>query len=97
MKLIDVLQKVSYGEMFKFMLEDEVYYVDKLHFLCHEDGERVDWLIDDVWLNNPVRIIEDKKIEKLDLQYYHDEPAIIDDMAYKINEIIDILNKDSDK
>ena len=41
---------------------------------------------------------EEKKIpEKLEEIYYHDEPALIDDMAHKINEIIDYLKSKGDE
>lgn len=35
---------------------------------------------------------EDKNIEKLNEDYYHDKPILINDMVHKINEIIDKIN-----
>ena len=67
MKVIDIMQKVANKEIFKFRINDINYYVDKSNHICEEDGTKVEWYIDDEWLNMKAEIIEeDKKIEKLE-------------------------------
>ena len=90
MKVIDIMQKVANKEIFKFRINDINYYVDKSNYICEEDGTKVEWYIDDEWLNMNVEIIEeDKKIEKFgeieDGEHY--------EIKRKINEIIDKLNE----
>ena len=34
-----------------------------------------------------------KEMEELELKYHHDEPALIDDLAYKVNELIKAVNE----
>ena len=66
MKVIDIMQKVANKEIFKFRINDINYYVDKSNYICEEDGTKVEWYIDDEWLNMNVEIIEeDKKIEPI--------------------------------
>ena len=68
MKVIDIMQKVANKEIFKFRIDDVNYYVDKSNYICEEDGTKVEWYIDDEWLNMNAEIIEeDKKIEKITL------------------------------
>ena len=51
-------------EIFKFRIDDVNYYVDKSNCIREEDGTKVEWYIDDEWLNMNAEIIEeDKKIE----------------------------------
>ena len=60
------MQKVANKEIFKFRINDVNYYVDKSNYICEEDGTKVEWYIDDEWLNMNAEIIEeDKKLEKL--------------------------------
>lgn len=67
MKVIDIMQRVANKEIFKFRINDVNYYVDKSNYICEEDGTKVEWYIDDEWLNMNAEVIEeDKKIEKLE-------------------------------
>ena len=110
MKVIDLLNKTANKEevpkkikvLFNVFEYDEDNYnyknVDKTrdNLLRHLGSYK------GIALNDDVEIIEDvpkedKKIEKLNEHYYHDEPALIDDMAHKINEIIDKVNGDSNE
>ena len=109
MKVIDIMQKVANKEIFKFRINDINYYVDKSNYICEEDGTKVEWYIDDEWLNMNAEIIEeDKKIEKLEIVHngsanayallneYGTKCALTKHskvMCDKINEIIDKLNK----
>ena len=107
MKVIDIMQKVANKEIFKFRIEDCNYYVDKSNYICEEDGDKVEWYIDDEWLNMNVEIIEeDKKIEKIDLSewaeitYQEDWKMLTKDFnrncnlfVNKINEIIDKIQE----
>lgn len=79
------------------MIGELINRIDKaIEYIINEttysDCDEMDKLLDILRCNNKNEIIEDKKIEKLNERYYHDEPALIDDMAHKINEIIDRLN-----
>ena len=95
MKVIDIMLKVANKEIFKFRIDDVNYYVDKSNYICEEDGTKVEWYIDDEWLNMNAEIIEeDKKIEKLDYDKLMERPFLVMD---KINEIIDKLNEIIDK
>ena len=109
MKVIDIMQKVANKEIFKFRINDINYYVDKSNYICEEDGTKVEWYIDDEWLNMNAEIIEeDKKIEKLEIVHngsanayallneYGTKCALTKHskvMCDKINEIIDKLNE----
>ena len=109
MKVIDIMQKVANKEIFKFRIDDVNYYVDKSNYICEEDGTKVEWYIDDEWLNMNAEIIEeDKKIEKLEIVHngsanayallneYGTKCALTKHskvMCDKINEIIDKLNE----
>lgn len=109
MKVIDIMQKVANKEIFKFRIDDVNYYVDKSNYICEEDGTKVEWYIDDEWLNRNAEIIEeDKKIEKLEIVHngsanayallneYGTKCALTKHskvMCDKINEIIDKLNE----
>ena len=73
MKVIDIMQKVANKEIFKFRIDDVNYYVDKSNYICEEDGTKVEWYIDDEWLNMNAEIIEeDKKIRKIKVNYSPD-------------------------
>lgn len=103
MKVIDIMQKVANKEIFKFRIDDVNYYVDKSNYICEEDGTRVEWYIDDEWLNMNAEIIEeDKKIRKITIRASivgsvenKIENLDINQMAIedKINEIIDKINE----
>lgn len=89
MKVIDILQKVANGEIFKFRIDDENYYVDKSNYICEEDGTRVEWYIDDCWLNMNAEIIEeDEKIEKIQNEVSWEK------LVDTVNKIIDKLGDD---
>jgi hypothetical protein len=110
MKVIDIMQKVANKEIFKFRIDDINYYVDKSNYICEEDGTRVEWYIDDEWLNMNAEIIEeDKKIEKIknincesfrdnhnDIRELTDVEIALDIITLKewINKIIDKLNEE---
>lgn len=108
MKVIDIMQKVANKEIFKFRIDDVNYYVDKSNYICEEDGTKVEWYIDDEWLNMNAEIIEeDKKIEKITLDDWVEFTTIgdKDNIDYmfnknsrifvnKINEIIDYITED---
>lgn len=105
MKVIDIMQKVANKEIFKFRIDDVNYYVDKSNYICEEDGTKVEWYIDDEWLNMNAEIIEEpKKIEKITLDDWVEFTTIgdKDNIDYmfnknsrtfvdKINEIIDYI------
>ena len=105
MKVIDIMQKVANKEIFKFRINDINYYVDKSNHICEEDGTKVEWYIDDEWLNMNAEIIEeDKKIEKmtpLNNVSGASDLVAISQMQWennlrrerKINEIIDYLEE----
>lgn len=90
------MQKLANGENIKkFRIDDVNYYVDKSNYICEEDGTRVEWFIDDEWLNMNAEVIEeDKKIEKLSFGDVSGTPkrANENDIIDKINEIIDYIN-----
>ena len=93
MKVIDIMQKVANKEIFKFRINDVNYYVDKSNYICEEDGTRVEWYIDDEWLNMNAEIIEeDKKIEKFKFGKIEDSEHY--EIKRKINEIIDYIMED---
>lgn len=96
MKLIDILNKIANEEEIgKFKIMGVEHYIDDDNFLYAEDGKKVEWFIDDEWLNMPVEIIEeDKKIpEKLkDVIKDNCIKAVSNfELMDKINEIIDYL------
>ena len=80
MKVIDIMQKVANKEIFKFRIDDINYYVDKSNYICEEDGDKVEWYIDDEWLNMNAEIIEDKKIRKIKVDY---SPDIEEEIFYE--------------
>ena len=101
MKVIDLLNKIANGEevpkfikydnsIFRLKESDfKYYYVDEYNTLFEE-------MIVLENLNNEIEIIEDKKMEKIDLDsllgigYYEGKQTL----AGKINEIIDHINKE---
>lgn len=110
MKVIDLLNRIAKGtdipirvkvfnDYYHYDIEDDMYYRDD------EDKDEfyTDAMITGfVNLNDSVEIIEDNKIEKLDqtlnrLDINDDYYRYIMENRFKINEIIDKLNKDSDK
>ena len=93
MKVIDIMQKVANKEIFKFRIDDVNYYVDKSNCICEEDGTKVEWYIDDEWLNMNAEITEeDKKIEKFKFGKIEDSEHY--EIKRKINEIIDYIMED---
>ena len=90
MKVIDIMQKVANKEIFKFRIDDVNYYVDESNCIREEDGTKVEWYIDDEWLNMNAEIIEeDKKIEKFKFGKIEDSEHY--EIKRKINEIIDYI------
>lgn len=100
MKVIDIMQKVANKEIFKFRIDDVNYYVGKSNYICEEDGNIAEWMIDDEWLNMNAEVIEeDKKIEKIEYSIDKDGYLSVNDfrehllqIINKINEIIDYIN-----
>lgn len=98
MKVIDIMQKVANKEIFKFRINDINYYVDKSNHICEEDGTKVEWYIDDEWLNMNAEIIEEpKKIEKIEMctggiMSFDSVENITTELKDKINELIDEIN-----
>ena len=92
MKVIDIMQKVANKEIFKFRIDDVNYYVDESNCICEEDGTKVEWYIDDEWLNINAEVIEDKKIEKLIFDKDCTCEWNFGEVYEKINEIIDYIN-----
>ena len=95
MKVIDLLNKIANGEDLE---RKHIKYFDRIdqeYDICMICEENIIYKLDEtsIKLNDEVEIIgEDKKIEKLNESYYHDEPALIEDMVHTINEIIDYIN-----
>ena len=85
MKVIDLLNKIANGEIEaneKFCYKGEKYR--------HIDNLFGDYYVEEV-LNNEVEVIEeDKKIEKID----RTKPFSTFDVANKVDEIIDYINKE---
>lgn len=107
MKVIDMLDRIAKGEevKFKIMETDEVLNLTKdMHLFSITYNEPVEWFIDEEWLNYEVEIIEDKKIEKIEDIVDEDGILFIDgfddereqklQIAKKVNEIIDYINKE---
>lgn len=97
MKVIDLLNKIANGEEVpkKIKYSDIEYDFNNNEYI-NEYGvnllQHVTYA--EYIMTHTVEIIEeDKEIEELDLNLYHDEPANIDDLAYKVNELIKAVNK----
>jgi hypothetical protein len=100
MKEIDILNGIATGEIkpgFKIKKENgDIYeYIEGANYFRNVEDKMYVWTLGYFSnLNNEIEIVEeDKKIEKLNEEIYHDEPALIDDMAHKINEIIDKIEE----
>lgn len=109
MKIIDLLNKIANGEEVpkKIKWHDKVWIRDfEGAYYYYEEG--ADYLfMDDIgnttWLNKEVEIIEeDKKIEKINIDEDGGDTGINGEympykqfrvIAYKINEIIDVINR----
>lgn len=98
MKVIDAMQKVANGEIFKFNIkgiDDCTYFVNENHCICdNTDGDLAEWLIDDEWLNREVEIIEDNKIKKWEYKLLLDADDNFKSLKNKLDEIIEIINKE---
>lgn len=88
MKAIDIMQKVANKEIFKFKIDDVNYYVDKLNYICEENGTRVEWYIDDEWLNMNAEII-DEKIEYIEC-YFKNGEHYIEDSCFRVQPLEDL-------
>jgi len=102
MKIIELLNKLSNGETVNkikigglfYIYNKDCYSLENLYLSemdCTNWNSRIN-----IKLESEVEIIEDKKyedIEELNLKYYHDEPAISEDLAYVINQLIKNQNK----
>lgn len=116
MKVIELLNKIANGEEVPkkikwgcHIFERFVYKYRAIDELGEPDLFQMTDGISEDFLNDEVEIIEeDKKIEKLKLNYSHIKHVELpffkeeilnycDNLQYKINEIIDILNKGDDK
>lgn len=109
MKVIDVMQKITNGEEFRFKIlsENKTYHVYKdSQVFDEEDEDYVQWFIDYDWLNEEIEIIEeDKKIEMLiigkddvawcegNMKTDEEMVDIVLDIKDKINEIIMVINE----
>lgn len=102
MKLIELLNRIANGEEIKSFKFDEYifkYDVDRENWK-NENGDILSTYCNvEECLNDEVEILEDKKIEKLDLildeQFSSYEiQAYIKETQEKVNEIIDKINED---
>ena len=104
MKVIDLLNKIANGEEIPhFKIFEIEYFLNDRGNLREKEEDRPSedtrWYIDSKWLNTEVEIIEeDKKIRKLpnevqEPKNFEEVVYIAEDLARKINEIIDILNE----
>lgn len=100
-RVIDILNKIANGEedlpdIIVEVEEDKHYYnKDLKEYINQRTGEK---LFEDgygkflkYYLNDEVEIIEDKKIKKID----RGRPYSIFDVADKLDEIIDYINKEN--
>ena len=104
MKIIELLNKMSENEEIPktFKYNDYIFNLGDDKRYRDQEG---DYLVEHISynfrnLNDKIEIIEDtpkenKKIEELEEKYYHAEPALIDDTAHKINEIIRRVNNEN--
>ena len=100
MRVIDLLQRIANGEELpnKFKFDDDIYYKQSLKcYRCNETGKIFEecFILED--LDKEIEIIEeDKKIEKIDVNYLQQikkwKRAKV--LGNKINEIIDYINKE---
>lgn len=70
MKVIDAINKINKEEKFRFRLlcDGDIYKYIGGSLYNETVGERAEWIIDNLWLNQEIEIIEeDKKIERLGL------------------------------
>ena len=98
MKVIDLLVKISKGEEVpkKIKWRNKKYILrSDLEWYILENGNFDDSLpIRVIFLNDEEEIIEEEKeIEKFDTNKFHD----IDELVYKINYLIDVINDMRDK
>lgn len=70
------------------------YYDEEFSIEDIPKEESIKRLMNTIKTHIPKPPKEDRNIEKLNEHYYHDEPALIEDMAHKINKIIDKINGD---
>lgn len=98
MRVIDIFNKMANGEEVPhFEIFGTEYYVSANGRLKDEDGDEVEWVINDDWLNQEVQLIEDeelKKLEQITFLPYSDKVKSITILAEKVNEIIDQLNNE---
>lgn len=98
MKLIDIFNKLANGEEVPhFKINGVEYYIGVHGFIENERGNNVEWWVDKNWLNEEVEWVEEPK--KIENKLNKIENLILDNgisvvnVAYKVNEIIDYLNK----
>ena len=98
MKVIDILNKIANGEEVKFRIlseRDRYELSDGCNLYNETLCKDVRWYIDENWLNEEVEIIEDKKIEEIQmLDDIFETKLAINQTRRKKNEIIDYLNKE---
>ena len=105
MKVIELLNKIANGEEIPKKIKYQNYIYEYQHrrdtencfnYMCNENGEYLSrrYFIDNI-LNDEIEIIEDKKIEKIDVNHLQQikkwKRAKI--LGNKINEIIDKINE----
>ena len=102
MKIIDLLNKIANGEEIPHFKVGEIeYFLNWRGNLLEREEDKpsadVQWYIDEEWLNTEAEIIEeDKKIEKLVFNKDQDGDILVNGVSLieKVNEIIDIINKE---
>ena len=102
MKVIDLLVKISKGEelpkeviynLEKYTYKVESYGYDYINENYGGTGLFKGWCIDKILNDEVIVIEEEKEIKKFDTNKFHD----IDELVYKINDLIDVINEMRDK
>ena len=106
MKIIDMLNKIANGEEVPkriLLFEDEIWEYNK-DYNCYQrpygscsniwDNTNFNILNEEIEILEEIPIEEDKKIDKLDLKkaYPECEDTRFEEVQYKINEIIEVIN-----
>lgn len=93
-------KKILYGNMIYEYEESTMDYCNRYdEWLFSETmGDSLNTLD---WLNEKVEVVDNKEnnqeIEQIEMKYYQDEPANICDLAHKVYELIDEVNKLKEK
>ena len=110
MKVINLMNMIALGEEVpkKIIYDEEIYKLrEDLNdyentFYSGDEIWKFKYLFEDPYgkdykefFNEEIEVMEeDKKIEELELKYYHDQPALIEDLAYTVNQIIKYINEE---